>query len=194
MRLDAAKKFIFPKWKEGGINLKVLDYFKFSNPQKQKHFQTALVKDYITENTDIKFGVAQFFSFYYLETDMTFDISYKVFLRDSSPAQVHHPHYEDVTLRYNVVDAFQISVFFDIDTIESSIEGNNGRQSLLNFRNIGNFNQKWSDSIIRNKLIDSFENKLKPLNIIFQGVDVYYMSNGVSESVVTEMNRIKRLL
>jgi|688.fasta_scaffold150849_2 hypothetical protein len=194
MRFDSAKKFIFPKWKEGGINLKLLDYFKFSDPQKQIEFQTDLVKDYITENTNIEFGVPQFFSFHEGDSNMTFDISYNSFLKESYPKQVHHPHYEDVTLRYKIVDGFEISVDFEIDVMESSVKGPNGSKSLSDFRNIGKFNQTWSDSVIRGKLKDSLENQLKPLNIIFVIVYVYYMSNGVSESVVMDMDRIKRLL
>jgi hypothetical protein len=99
-----------------------------------------------------------------------------------------------VTLRYKIVDGFEISVDFEIDVMESSVEGPNGSKSLSDFRNIGKFNQTWSDSVIRSKLKDSLENQLKPLNIIFVIVYVYYMSNGVSESVVMDMDRIKRLL
>ena len=49
MRLDAAKKYLYPKWKEGGVNQKHLDYFKFSDPYKQRDFERELIKDYINE-------------------------------------------------------------------------------------------------------------------------------------------------
>jgi hypothetical protein len=78
--------------------------------------------------------------------------------------------------------------------MESSVEGRKGRESLFNFRNIGKFNESWSDSIIRFNLVKSLNKELNPSNINVDGVEVYYLSNGISESVVMDMDHMKRLL
>jgi hypothetical protein len=190
MRFDSAKKFIFPKWKEGGVNPRHLDYFKFSDRQKQRDFERELIKDYITENTDIKFGKPQYLSFFDADGQMTFDISYRVLLKGGDPGQTRRISFGDS----RTVHFFDIFVVFEVDVMESSVEGRKGRESLFNFRNIGKFNESWSDSIIRFNLVKSLNKELNPSNINVDGVEVYYLSNGISESVVMDMDHMKRLL
>ena len=78
--------------------------------------------------------------------------------------------------------------------MESSVDGRKGRESLFNFRSIGKFNETWSDSIIRYHLVNSLNKELYPSNINVDGIEVYYLSNGISESVVMDMDHMKRLL
>ena len=192
MRLDAAKKYIFPKWKEGGVNPRHLDYFKFSDRQKQRDFERELIKDYINENTDIKFGKPQYLSFFDADGQRTFEISYRVLLKGVNPGQAKRISFGDGSSR--TVHFLDIYIVFEVDVMESSVDGRKGTESLFNFRSIGRFNETWSDSIIRFHLVNSLNKELYPSNINVDGIEVYYLSNGISESVVTEMNRIKRLL
>ena len=192
MRLDAAKKYIFPKWKEGGVNPRHLDYFKFSDRQKQRDFERELIKDYINENTDIKFGKPQYLSFFDADGQRTFEISYRVLLKGVNPGQAKRISFGDGSSR--TVHFLDIYIVFEVDVMESSVDGRKGTESLFNFRSIGKFNETWSDSIIRYHLVNSLNKELYPSNINVDGIEVYYLSNGISESVVTEMNRIKRLL
>ena len=192
MRLDAAKKYIYPKWKEGGVNPRHLDYFKFSDRQKQRDFERELIKDYINENTDIKFGKPQYLSFFDADGQRTFEISYRVLLKGVNPGQAKRISFGDGSSR--TVHFLDIYIVFEVDVMESSVDGRKGTESLFNFRSIGRFNETWSDSIIRFHLVNSLNKELYPSNINVDGIEVYYLSNGISESVVTEMNRIKRLL
>ena len=188
MRLDAAKKYIFPKWKQGGVNPRHLDYFKFSDRQKQRDFERELIKDYINENTDIEFGKPQYLSFFDADGQMTFEISYRVFYKGGNP------HTRSMGSR--TVHFFNIHVIFEVDVMESSVEGRKGSESLSNFRSkpFGSLNQQWSDSTIRSHLVKSLNKELNPSNIDVDGVEVYYLSNGISESVVMDMDHMKRLL
>lgn len=192
MRLDAAKKYIFPKWKQGGVNPRHLDYFKFSDRQKQRDFERELIKDYISENTDIKFGKPQYLSFFDADGQRTFEISYRVLLKGVNPGQARRISFGDGGSR--TVHFLDIYVVFEVDVMESIVEGRKGRESLFNFRSIGKFNETWSDSIIRYHLVNSLNKELYPSNINVDGIEVYYLSNGISESVVMDMDHMKRLL
>ena len=192
MRFDAAKKYIFTKLKQGVVNPRHLDYFKFSDRQKQRDFERELIKDYINENTDIKFGKPQYLSFFDADGQRTFEISYRVLLKGVNPGQAKRISFGDGSSR--TVHFLDIYIVFEVDVMESSVDGRKGTESLFNFRSIGRFNETWSDSIIRFHLVNSLNKELYPSNINVDGIEVYYLSNGISESVVTEMNRIKRLL
>ena len=123
---------------------------------------------------------------------MTFEINYRVLLKGVNPGQARRISFGDGGSR--TVHFLDIYVVFEVDVMESSVDGRKGRESLFNFRSIGKFSETWSDSIIRFHLVNSLNKELNPSNINVDGFEVYYLSNGISESVVTEMNRIKRLL
>lgn len=188
MRLDVAKKYLYPKWKEGGVNPKHLDYFKFSDRQKQREFEKELIQDYITENTDIEFGKPQFLSFFDADGQMTFDISYRVFLWGGNP--------QTISMGSGTVHFYKIDVILEVDVMESSVEGRKGRESLFNFKSIGSLNRQWSDSTIRFHLVKFLNKELNPSNIYVVDVDVkvFYLSNAISESVVKDIDHMKRLL
>lgn len=192
MRLDAAKKYLYPKWKEGGVNPKHLDYFKFSDRSKQRDFERELIKDYINENTDIEFGKPQYLSFFDPDGQMTFDISYRVLLKWVNPDRTTHTFFGDEGSR--TVHFLNIYVIIEVDVMESSVEGRKGTESLFNFRSIGKFNETWSDSTIRFHLVKFLIKELNPSNINVDGVEVYYLSNSISESVAQDIDHMKRLL
>ena len=187
MRLDAAKKYIYPKWKQGGVNPRHLDYFKFSDRQKQRDFERELIKDYINENTDIKFGKPQYLSFFDADGQRTFEISYRVLLKGVNPGQARR-------MGSRTVHFLDIYIVFEVDVMESSVDGRKGRESLFNFRSVGKLNEQWSDATIRFHLVHSLSKELNPSNINVDGIEVYYLSNGISESVVMDMDHMKRLL